>query len=105
MADSGRVLYKPVRAADRLTAIKVNGADSGLDIAVNAAARLFKGRPGVAVVGSGRSSVEEQFLTKKLADALKASTHLVSRVGQGDKILISADRNPNVRGALVTGLI
>ena len=31
--------------------------------------------------------------------------HLVSRVGQGDKILISADRNPNVRGALVTGLI
>jgi NADH-quinone oxidoreductase subunit G len=29
----------------------------------------------------------------------------VSRVGQGDGILISADRNPNVRGALVTGLI
>ena len=26
-------------------------------------------------------------------------------MGQGDKILISADRNPNVRGALVTGLI
>jgi NADH-quinone oxidoreductase subunit G len=26
-------------------------------------------------------------------------------VGEGDKILISADRNPNVRGALVTGLI
>jgi NADH-quinone oxidoreductase subunit G len=29
----------------------------------------------------------------------------VSRTGQGDKILISADRNPNTRGALVTGLI
>jgi NADH-quinone oxidoreductase subunit G len=26
-------------------------------------------------------------------------------VGEGDKILVSADRNPNVRGALVTGLI
>jgi NADH-quinone oxidoreductase subunit G len=26
-------------------------------------------------------------------------------VGQGDKLLISADRNPNVRGALVTGLV
>ena len=26
-------------------------------------------------------------------------------MGQGDKILVSADRNPNVRGALVTGLI
>ena len=30
---------------------------------------------------------------------------LVARTGQGDKLLISADRNPNVRGALVTGLI
>jgi NADH-quinone oxidoreductase subunit G len=49
--------------------------------------------------------LEEQFLTKKLADALKASVALVSRVGQGDKLLVSADRNPNVRGALVTGLI
>jgi NADH-quinone oxidoreductase subunit G len=60
---------------------------------------------GVAVVGSGRSTVEEQFLTKKLAAALKASVSLVSRVGEGDKLLLSADRNPNVRGALVTGLI
>ena len=106
MADSGRELYKQVRADSRLTAIKVNGVDSGLDIAIHAAAELFKSSAGaIAVVGSGRSSVEEQFLTKKLADALKASTRLVSRVGEGDKILVSADRNPNVRGALVTGLI
>ena len=104
MADSGRVLYKQVKADNRLLAVKVNGADSGVDIAVHTAAELFKAG-GVAVVGSGRSSVEEQFLTKKLADALKASTHLISRVGQGDKILVSADRNPNTRGALVTGLI
>ena len=106
MADSGRELYKTLRAADRLTAVKVNGADSGLDIAVNAAADLFKAHAGaIAVVGSARSTVEEQFLTKKLAVALNAPTQLVSRVGQGDKLLISADRNPNVRGALVTGLI
>ncbi|HRI81310.1 MAG TPA: molybdopterin-dependent oxidoreductase, partial [Opitutaceae bacterium] len=59
----------------------------------------------VAVVGSGRSSVEEQFLTKQLAAALKAPVSLVSRVGEGDGLLVSADRNPNVRGALVTGLI
>lgn len=104
MADSGRVLYKQVQAADRLSAVKVSGADSALDIAVNAAAELFKAGS-VAIVGSGRSSVEEQLLTKQLATALKASTHLVSRVGEGDKLLISADRNPNVRGALVTGLI
>ena len=107
LADSARVLYKSVNAADRLTAIKVNGTDSALDIAVNAAAELFKANSGaIAIVGSGRSTVEEQFLTKKIVTALNgASTQLVSRVGQGDKLLISADRNPNVRGALVTGLI
>ena len=30
---------------------------------------------------------------------------MVKREGAGDKLLISGDRNPNVRGALVTGLI
>ena len=106
MADSGRELFKTLRAADRLTAVKVNGADSGLDLAANAAADLFKAYAGaIAVVGSARSTVEEQFLTKKLAVALNAPTQLVSRVGPGDTLLISADRNPNVRGALVTGLI
>jgi NADH-quinone oxidoreductase subunit G len=106
MADSGRELFKSVKAADRLTAVKVGNIDSALDIAVNTASELFRSSAGaIAVVGSGRSSVEEQFLTKKLADALKASTQLVSRVGQGDALLVSADKNPNVRGALVTGLI
>jgi len=106
MADSGRILYKPVRAADRLAAAKIDATDSTLDMAVHAAAEILKTSAGaIAVVGSGRSSVEEQFLAKKLAAALGATTHLVSRVGEGDKLLISADRNPNVRGALVTGLV
>jgi NADH-quinone oxidoreductase subunit G len=106
LSDSARDLYKPVRAVDRLTAIRVNGVDSSLDVAVKTAAELLKNAGGgVAVVASGRSSVEEQFLTKRLGDTLRASTHLVSRIGEGDKILISADRNPNVRGALVVGLI
>src|SRR5882672_6266662 len=52
MADTGRVLYQQVLAADRLTAVKVNGADSALDIAINAATQLCKDG-GVAVVGSG----------------------------------------------------
>jgi NADH-quinone oxidoreductase subunit G len=98
MADSGRVLFKQVTASDRLTAVE------SVDSLVTRAADLLK-QGSVAIVGSGRSSVEEQFLTKKLAAAFNASVTLVSRVGQGDKLLISADRNPNVRGALVTGLI
>lgn len=106
MSDSARDLYKRVRDPDRLTTVKVNGAESALEFATTAAAEIFKANAGaIAVVGSGRSSVEEQFLTRKLADALKASTQLVSRVGEGDKILVSADRNPNTRGALVVGLV
>ncbi len=98
MPDSGRELFKALKAPDRLTSAET------VDALVARAAEVFKQGP-VAVVGSGRSSVEEQFLTKKLAAALKATTALVSRVGQGDKLLVSADKNPNVRGALVTGLI
>jgi NADH-quinone oxidoreductase subunit G len=104
MPDSGRVLYKQVRDESRLTAIQVNGQPVDLETAVAAAAELLK-TGNIAMVGSGRSSVEEQFVTKKLAAALKAPAFIVARVGEGDKLLISADRNPNTRGALVSGLI
>jgi len=104
MADSGRVLYKATRGEGRLESVRVNGAESALDFAVRAAAELLA-KGGAAIVGSGRSSVEEQFLARKLAVALKARAWLVSRVGEGDGLLVSADRNPNVRGALVTGLV
>ncbi len=104
MTDSGRLLYKQVRAENRLLAPLIGGSATAQAMALKAAADLLQAGS-VAIVGSGRSSVEEQFLTKKLAAALKAPVALVSRVGQGDGILLSADRNPNVRGALVTGLI
>ena len=111
MSDSGRALYKQVKAADRLLAPSINGHATAPEMALLAAGDLLKASGAmlkagsVAVVGSGRSTVEEQFLTKKIATAAKASVSLVSRVGQGDRLLISSDRNPNVRGALVTGLI
>ncbi len=118
MPDSGRILYKQVGAPDRLHAVESLDALVAKAIDVLKAGRGVHAEPssgpahrdgapyqGIAIVGSGRSSVEEQFLTKKLAAALNASVSLVSRVGEGDKLLISADRNPNVRGALVTGLI
>ncbi len=104
LADSGRMLYKQVKSEDRQLHPKIDGATTATEMAIKAAGDLLKAGS-VAIVGSGRSSVEEQFLTKKLAETLGVSAQLVSRVGQGDKILISADRNPNVRGALVTGLI
>jgi NADH-quinone oxidoreductase subunit G len=104
MPDSGRMLYKQACSDDRLSTITVNGQLASLDTALAAAADLLRSGS-AAVVGSGRSSVEEQFITRKLADALKVRAAIVGRVGEGDKLLISADRNPNTRGALVTGLI
>ncbi|MCF3648875.1 2Fe-2S iron-sulfur cluster-binding protein [Synoicihabitans lomoniglobus] len=104
MADSGRVLYKQVQADDRLKTATIGGKLASIEFALTEAANLVK-TGGVTVVGSGRSSVEEQFLTKKLATTLGAETTIVARTGEDDGILISADRNPNTRGALVTGLI
>jgi len=80
--------------------------DTGVSpVSANRKSELENQKSTIAVVGSGCSSVEEQFLTKKLAAALKAPAWIVARVGEGDRLLISADRNPNTRGALVTGLI
>ena len=104
MSDSGRALYKQVKTAARLVEYLIEGTATPPAV-VLARAGVLLHAGGVAVVGSARSSVEEQFLTRQLADALKVSASLVSRVGQGDRLLISSDRNPNVRGALVTGLI
>jgi NADH-quinone oxidoreductase subunit G len=105
MPDSGRMLYKEIKSEDRLKACRIQGKVSSTDDALVEAGRIL-GEGSVAIVGSGRSSVEEQFLLRKLADAIGgAPTYLVSRIGDGDGLLISRDRNPNVRGALVTGLI
>lgn len=104
MPDSGRVLYKAVEE-NRLLTSRISDCTASNADAIAEATALLKNGP-LAVVGSGRSSVEEQFLLKKIADAARAkSVRLVSRVGEGDELLLSADRNPNVRGALVTGLI
>lgn len=103
MADTGRVLYKEVEAENRLVAATVGGNPS--QNAGEEAAKLLQ-EGDVAVVGSGQSSVEEQFLLRKLADAVKAvSVDLVAHRGEEDGLLISTDRTPNTRGAMVTGLI
>jgi NADH-quinone oxidoreductase subunit G len=105
MPDSGRVLYKEIESEVRLSACRIEGEERSADDALAEAGRIL-GEGSVAIVGSGRSSVEEQFLLRKLAEAMGGDpTHLVSRIGDGDGLLLSRDRNPNVRGALVTGLI
>ena len=106
MPDSGRELYKMVDSDDRITGYAIDGRPASAEEAVAAAVeRLKEGK--VAIVGSGRLSVEEQYLVNRIRRELGDSVpaYLVARTGEGDGKLLSADRNPNVRGALLTGLI
>jgi NADH-quinone oxidoreductase subunit G len=106
MPDSGRLLYQQVDAEDRLSAYAIDGRPCAPEEALTLAATLLRNGQ-AAIVGSGRLSVEEQFLLRRLAAAVPGDTPvwLVARTGAGDGLLLSADRNPNVRGALLTGLI
>ncbi|NBS05602.1 MAG: ferredoxin, partial [Verrucomicrobia bacterium] len=73
------------------------------DEALQAASAALKSGP-LAIVGSAHLSVEEQFLLARLAQANDATVYVPAHPGKGDGLLISEDRTPNYRGALVTGL-
>ncbi|MGB0743163.1 MAG: 2Fe-2S iron-sulfur cluster-binding protein [Opitutales bacterium] len=104
MTDSGRELFKLVESDDRLTHYTIGGVHRSADEVAAAAAELLSGGD-VALVGSAHSSVEEQFYYKTIAERCGAKVSLVSHYSEGDGLLLSEDRTPNLRGALVTGLI
>ncbi|MBN1404546.1 MAG: (2Fe-2S)-binding protein [Opitutales bacterium] len=108
MSDSGRMLYKEVAVENRSTNYTIEGKPVGAPEAVAAFADTLNKARGIAVLASGKSSVEEMFLLKKLiaaAPAGKKLVRVVPHVEKGDDFLISTDRNPNTRGALLTGLV
>ncbi len=102
MPDSGRELYKLVKSDNRITSPTISGEVSSLSAAMSAAVDLLRNKK-VGIVGSCRSSVEELYLLNKLAKILKAKKFLRGHFGEDDGILLSADRTPNLRGALATG--
>lgn len=54
----------------------------------------------IAIIGSGRMTNEELFLTQSLSQKLgNTALSLVPRSGEADHLLIAADRNPNTTGA------
>lgn len=103
MTDSGRELYKAVKSENRILRPSVNGMDHTMDGAIVQAVELLAGRK-IGVVASCRSTVEEQFLVKRLADCLSAKVFLRGHFGADDGILLSSDRTPNLRGALAVDL-
>ncbi|MGJ8651784.1 MAG: 2Fe-2S iron-sulfur cluster-binding protein [Opitutaceae bacterium] len=104
MTDSGRGLFKAIESEDRLTHYTIDGVHKSVAEVTSAAADLLKSGKAV-VVASAHSSVEEQFYYKAIADRSDASVAMVSHTGEADGILTSEDRTPNLRGALVNGLI
>ena len=104
MSDSGRKLYSKVETEFRLFDASISGSPVAYTDAIAKATALLKSEK-VGIVGSGHSTVEEDHVLKDLADKIEAEAWLVPHVEDGDGFLISSDRTPNTRGAILTGLI
>ena len=104
MTDSGRSLFKKVRSDDRLAVPSIKQEKSSLEDSLNAAVAALQNKK-VAIVGSCQSTLEELYLLNRLSKAIKAKKYLRGHFSEDDGILLSADRTPNLRGALASGFI
>ena len=104
MTDSGRDLFKSIESENRLTHYTIDGVHKSADETAAAAVDLLQAG-GVSMLASAHSSLEEQFYHQLIADRSGAEVSLVPHYGEGDGLLLSEDCSPNLRGALLTGLI
>ncbi|MGH7951139.1 MAG: molybdopterin-dependent oxidoreductase, partial [Limisphaerales bacterium] len=123
MCDAGRLNYKWIGREDRLKDVLVGQASSlspsnsgqarclphvksTWTAALNEIADKLKNAPhgSVAIVASARQTNEELWLISKLKSKLGAISDSIPRIGEGDKLLVSADKNPNTNGARLTGI-
>jgi len=106
MCDAGRLNYKWVGREDRLKDVFVRGQKSTWSNALGEIGEKLRKAPAgsVAIVASARQTNEELFLLSRLAKKVGAITDSVPRTGEGDKLLVNADKNPNSNGAVLTGI-
>jgi NADH-quinone oxidoreductase subunit G len=106
MCDAGRLNYKWIGRADRLKDVLVRGQKTTWTAALNEISDKLKKAPAgsVAIVASARQTNEELWLLGKLKSKLGAASDSVARFGEGDKLLVSTDKNPNTNGARLTGI-
>ncbi len=106
MCDAGRLNYKWIQRADRLKDVLVRGQKSSWTAALSEIADKLKQAPvgSVAIIASARQSNEDLWLISKLKTKLGAISDSVERTGDPDKLLVSADKNPNTNGARLTGI-
>jgi NADH-quinone oxidoreductase subunit G len=106
MCDAGRLNYKWIGREDRLKDVLARGQKTTWTAALNEIGDRLKKAPqgSVAIVASARQTNEELWLISKLKSKLGAISDSVARIGEGDKLLVSADKNPNSNGARLTGI-
>jgi len=111
MCDAGRLNYKWINSDNRITKCRKILPTGDLDdiswstALTEIAEILKKAEPGsVAIVASARQTNEELWLLSKLKAKLGAISDSVERIGEADKLLVSADKNPNTNGARLTGI-
>jgi NADH-quinone oxidoreductase subunit G len=108
MCDTGRLNYPWIGREDRLKDVMVHGRKTTWTAALDELVKALKGAAmgSVAIVASSRQTTEELYLLKRLAAAAGAGTitDSVPREGEADRLLVSADRNPNTNGARLTGI-
>ena len=107
MCDYGRLNYKWINRPDRLAEVvgKKSGARSWTPVLAEISNLLKMASPGsVALIASARQTSEELYLLKKLAVRVQALTDVVPRAGEGDRLLLNSDRNPNSTGARLVGV-
>ncbi|MGA3269053.1 MAG: molybdopterin-dependent oxidoreductase [Verrucomicrobiota bacterium] len=111
MCDAGRLNYKWIGREDRLVKCEVPSVAGGRqnttwNAVLNEIAQKLKNVPRgtVAIIASARQTNEELWLLSQLKAKLGALSDSTPRVGEGDKLLVSADKNPNANGARLTGI-
>jgi NADH-quinone oxidoreductase subunit G len=111
MCDYGRLNYKWIGREDRLIEVRsskseVRSVRDRWPFVLREISEKLKEAPlgSVAIVASARQTNEELYLISKLAKKANALTDSVPRKGEGDKLLLNADRNPNSTGARLMGV-
>lgn len=107
MPDSHRLNFKYLHDEARLTSPLIQGQPAKWSAALAGAAAALKAlEPGqIALLASARSTNEELFMARRLAETLGITLwDVLPRPQEGDDFLISADGNPNTTGAKLLGL-
>jgi NADH-quinone oxidoreductase subunit G len=111
MCDYGRLNYKWIGQKDRCAEVRSPKSEgrsqqTGWPQVLKEIAEQLKQAPAgsTAVIASARHTNEELYLLAKLAKTLGALTDSVPRTGEGDNLLLNADRNPNGAGARLMGV-